>query len=332
LAGNFDQLHPFFMNYAENYSLMKANEEKGNYHLVPEIGWSDNWATIVFNYSHKDAVWREIFGDQRFRIALSYAINRQEINDALFLGVAGTPSSPAPPDGPPYFGEGEGFMKYSAFDPDKANQLLDEMGLKWNADHTVRLRPDGKPLEAVLTVLSTGPGKPVEITELYKTYFAAIGFNISIKPIDSSLFSQVLQSGEYDLGAVAVNWGGRRPIITGLYPDPLPLDGGWVVNPKWGLWITSGGASGDEPPEAVKQLYALHEAFVAEPDAQKRIAIENEIFKIHNDNFWIIASVKKQADSIQDYYHLISNRLINVPIPVPPETPYMAPSTWAIKK
>lgn len=332
LAGDVDELHPFFMQYSENYALMKKNEEQGNYRLVPAIGWSDNWAAISFNFSHEDPVWREIFADQRFRIALSHAINRQEINDLLFLGLNAMPSSPAPPDGPPYFGESEGFTRYAAYEPKEASELLDEMGLVWNATHTVRLRPDGEPLEAVLTVLLTGPGKHVEISETYKKYFADIGFQVSIKPLDYQLFSEVLRSGSYDLAVSDVNWGGRRPIITGLRNEPLPLDDGWIVNPPWGAWIASGGKTGEEPPEDVKTLFALHQAFAAEADPQKRIEIETEIFRIHNDNLWVIASNKKPADSIQDYYQLVHNRLINMPIPVAPETPYMAPSQWAIEK
>lgn len=332
LAGDVDQLHPFFTQYAENYALLKKNEEKGNYRLVPALGWSDNWAVISFNFSHEDPVWREIFRDKRFRIALSHAINRQEINDILFFGRNGMPSSPAPPDGPPYYGESEDFHRYAAYDPDKANALLDEMGLAWNEDHTVRLRPDGKPLEAVMTVLLTGPGKHVEISEMYKQYFADIGFKVSIKPLDYQIFSETLRSGKYDLAVSDVNWGGRRPIIAALRPEPMPLSDGWIVNPPWGAWIVSGGQQGEEPPEAVKRLYELHNEFIAEPDLQKRIEITKEIYRIHNENFWLIASNKKQADSIQDYYQLVHNRLINMPIPVPPETPYMVPSQWALQE
>ena len=61
------------------------------------------------NLTYDDPVWRQVVGDVRFRTALSHAINREEIIDAIYFGFA-TPSTYVP----------------SAYDPELANRLLDD--------------------------------------------------------------------------------------------------------------------------------------------------------------------------------------------------------------
>ena len=76
-----------------------------------------------------DPTWREVTGDVRFRRALSLAINRPEILKNFYLSqFAKLPSRSSS-------------AEYSV---DKANALLDEMGMKKGADG-FRAAPDGKP-------------------------------------------------------------------------------------------------------------------------------------------------------------------------------------------
>jgi peptide/nickel transport system substrate-binding protein len=222
IAGEFDYMHPYHTNYAENYPLLKNNEAAGNYKLLPTAGWSDCIGTVNFNFSHPDPFLRELFGKKNFRIALSHALNRQEINNTRFKGQYGMPSSPAPPDGPPYYGESEQFNRYAKYDVAKANQLLDELGLKWDARKEERLRPDGSKLNINMLVY-IGWGQSVEVSEMYKKYWDDVGINVNLKPLSSSLQSQQRSASQHDLSFGPVNWGGRRPII--------PSSG--VSRPRW---------------------------------------------------------------------------------------------------
>ena len=88
--------------------------------------------------SHRtaDPTWRKVTGDVRFRRALSLAINRPEILKNFYLDQFAklpTRSSSA---------------EYSV---DKANALLDEMGMKKGADG-FRAAPDGKPFSILFEV------------------------------------------------------------------------------------------------------------------------------------------------------------------------------------
>lgn len=68
-------------------------------------------------------VGEEPFTDQRVRQALNYAINKQEMVDQLFLGVGATP-----PHGivNPIIPEGDPERTIYPYDPDRAQELLDE--------------------------------------------------------------------------------------------------------------------------------------------------------------------------------------------------------------
>ena len=71
-----------------NYTLFKDNEKKGDYKVYK---WEVAGTGAVFfpNLSVlKDDVLRKLFNEVKFRYALSYAINRDEINELRYNGLA----------------------------------------------------------------------------------------------------------------------------------------------------------------------------------------------------------------------------------------------------
>ena len=87
---------------------------------------------------------------------------------------------------------------FAEYDPDKANALLDEMGLKKGADG-MRLRPDGKPLQVVLSWYLIGPMN-ADLPRLVTEYWTAMGVNTTPKQYESSAYGALMNSGEYDVG------------------------------------------------------------------------------------------------------------------------------------
>ena len=99
-----------------NFTLFKENEERGGYRI------------ISINLSNKGPDKRAVVSAPRFRNAMSYALNRNDINELVYGGVAGIPSQARPfPESP--FHLPELAAAYVDYDPDQANALLDEMGL-----------------------------------------------------------------------------------------------------------------------------------------------------------------------------------------------------------
>lgn len=325
LAGEVDILNGERLGFTENLSVLKRNEERGSYEVLGTTQWADNLGVVYFNYSHEDPITREIFNDKRFRVALSVAMDRDEINRVVFQGMY-IPSQPAPPDGPPYYGERPEFKQYTEYDPQLANQLLDAMGLVWNDAHTVRLRPDGKPLQLILSARDNWV-QTVPISEMYKQYWAEIGVEITIKPAGSSFWKQQLSASEHELSIDSINMGGFRPILAGDRNQVVPINTSWFMAPAWSTYMVTDGEQGVEPPADVKRLYELHQAFLGEADYESRVAIEKEIYYIHTQNTWAISAVKNPPAA---YFLPVTNRLKNVSRPTALELYPTQPASWFI--
>lgn len=326
LAGEVDILNGERLGFTENLAVLMRNQANGNYQVEQSTPWADNSGVLYFNYSHKDPVLREILNDKRFRVALSVAINRDELNDVIFQG-AFIPSQPAPPDGPPYYGESPAFLQYTQYDVQLANQLLDAMGLQWNAARTIRLRPDGQPLQLVINA-NDRRVQTVPIAEMFKQYWAEVGVEVNIRPAGNTLWRQIIIASDHDLAIDVINMGGFRPVFAADRNEVVPLNTRWAMAPAWGTWVLTGGEQGEEPPDDVKRLGELYRAFLSEVDYDARVAIEKEIYYIHTENMWAISAVKNPRDA---YFLPITNRLKNVSRPIALELYPTQPSSWFIE-
>ena len=86
MAGDIDMQYRE-MGGADDFSLLMQNAEKADYRIINTATAMHNTHTHVFNYTHPDPVMRELFLDKRFRVALSIAINREELNNLLHKGL-----------------------------------------------------------------------------------------------------------------------------------------------------------------------------------------------------------------------------------------------------
>ena len=60
----------------------------------------------------------------------------------------------------------------------------------------------------------------------------------------------------------------------------------------WYHWYESQGASGEEPPDVVKHLYDLIDAYLAEPFGTSRYReLGAEILQINADNLWLLGTI-----------------------------------------
>src|SRR5262249_61586679 len=112
-----------------------------------ELG-SGSQCALYPNLNTNDEVWRKLFRDVRFRRALSVAIDREEMNQVIYIGLA-TPSNNTVMSRSELFKD-EYATKWAKYDPKAANKLLDEVGLSKRNDQGIRLLPDGR--EAAIVV------------------------------------------------------------------------------------------------------------------------------------------------------------------------------------
>lgn len=277
--------------FIEDFPLLKENEDKGNYtvELAPGLGTNVFYA---FNVTHKDPVLRQIFGDVRFREAMSIAIDREEINELVYLGQ-GEPmqATPAEPLTVAFVTEEQKRYR-TEYDPERARALLDEMGLRDTDGDGVRERPDGKPL--IVRIVYANQGAPVRLHELIRDYWGAVGVRVDLKEVTSDEYRAAANNNELDL-TVWKNDGTSGPSISQDISRLVPPFG-YYFNPGtgflWATWKQSGGKEGIEPPAEVKRLWELAERFIQLPlgsDESNRIG--REIVDIHVRNLWKIGTV-----------------------------------------
>ncbi len=237
-----------------SYPTYRANEEAGGYRTALATYNRGNEYSFIFNLTHPDPYLKELFNDIRWRQAMSMAINRDEINELVYFGLA-TASQAAPTPDSMFF---EDWMAdyYANYDVDAANALLDELGLDQRDADGYRLRSTGEPL--FINYQASVPEEAwLKIAELVTSYWQAVGVNVQFKLIEIGLYSELRNQGEHDVAS----WG-LDIVDIGEYSN-----GATNLRPNWGAragavqwqkWFNTDGAEGEEPPEDVKKM---NEAF-----------------------------------------------------------------------
>lgn len=292
--------------FLDDFPVLKENEANANITvgLAPAPGSMTYYA---FNRGHKDPVLRDVFGDPRFSVAMSHAMNRDEINETVFLGQ-GRPANALPVEPVTVgFVTEEQTTRNTAYDVDRANALLDEMGLEMGSGG-VRLLPDGRPFVLRLTYASQGG--PVQMHELVRDYWSAVGVRLDLREVSSDEYRAAANANDADI----LSWKNDGVSAPAFSQDPrsaFPPFGDFF-NPgpgiAWDEWRKTDGASGVEPPADVLKLWDLAERLTQIPlGTPESDAIGSEIVEIHLDQMIRIGTV---GDIPEPYMH--SNQLQNV--------------------
>lgn len=268
-----------------NFTFYKENEDAGDYTVLL---WK-NASTNAFypNISHKDPVMRAIFDDARFRQALSISINRDEINNLIYDGLY-EPRQASPVSGSPNF-DPDFETRWTEYNPDQANQLLDDMGLTERGSDGFRLRPDGQPL--VVTILfQSGLNQMADEVTLVEGYWEAIGININQELVERSLYQQRVADGDVDVGV----WSADRNSVVMADPSRYTAeqsDGPWA--PLYGAWWAKLPRASEEPPKdhPIREIWRLWEATRAEPDEATRNDYFKQMLDIHKEHPYMIGTV-----------------------------------------
>ena len=273
-----------FQTSIQNYTTYQEAAEQGGYRLV--LWRSGKGSDVVYNVNMnwpEDMV-REVFSDIRFRRALSLAINREEINQIVYYGNGTPRQMTVIPDSRHFKPEYE--TAWADYDVDQANALLDEIGLAWNDDHSLRTWPDGSPMIISWDIYeSETPKGP--ITQLVKEYWLAVGISIEYKSVTRTLLTQKIQGNQEPMSL----WHGDETTDTLFLRRPkffTPENGDescW--GELWGLWYNTHGEQGEEPPAEIKQLYDWMDEYNM-TDANEPAA---SVLASNAENVWTIGTV-----------------------------------------
>ncbi|MBN2046595.1 MAG: hypothetical protein JW750_02030 [Anaerolineaceae bacterium] len=265
----------------QQIAVYRENEAAGNY--TARIYQSHNTGTVfTFNFVSTDEAWNEVINDLRFRQALNYAIDTDEINNTIYFGLA--TNSPARP---------------SEFDLDQANTLLDEMGMtEYDADG-FRKTPSGLPL----TIYINTEGLLVEhaaIAELCSEYWAEIGLKTVIDYVSRDLEDARRAANEL---MIDMTW---RPVTLWKFGTQIS----WLPDtPEWDRYMNKVDEyEGVQPPPEAARLWELQiERNKVVGGSPEDVALYDEIIQSMNDHLWMLPLVVNPNPLI------ISNDLRNIP-------------------
>ena len=266
-----------------------------------------NTAVLNFNLNTQDEGLRAIFGDKRFRFAVSHAIDRELINEAVYRGMS-QPWQVAPQEGSPIYHEGLA-NAYLEHDPDLANRLLDEIGLEQRGNDGFRLRQDGSQLAFTALVRTDAGNRTPENAEIVVDNLRAVGLDVNLRIVEPELQVARRDANDYAL-AILQSWGTiEGGWQNGTVAHWVPAHGAadfWA--PLWTEWYFSNGAAGEQPPQIVQDALGWYQDAMNTMVFEDRAAAMKKILDAYEENLWQIGTVQHLG-----HMFIFSTRLRNYP-------------------
>jgi peptide/nickel transport system substrate-binding protein len=317
IAGNFDmQARHIVMT---NFPVLKEQEKAGKYKVItwPTFGGSD--AVIAINQTYTaDPEMGKVMANKDFRIALSLAINRDQIKESVFLGL-GEPRQPVPAPWHPYYPGDEFAKKFTEFNKAQANKLLDGIGLDKKDGNGIRLLPNGKPATIEISVVPAFGAWP-DVALLVSKDWEAVGIKTVVQIRERALHFKMNENNEL----MAEIWNedtSAFPYTGNAKVDPrnAPI---LTIGPLWRRWYASGGKEGQEPTPAMKRIVEIvDKARTVGPEEQ--VKLSQELYRIWADNVFEIGTVGL-TPMVQGVV-VVNSKLHNVPASMGNDWPLRSP-------
>ncbi len=267
LAGKLDMQHRG-IDLAQ-YPVYMENADANDYHMLLWPQAQASGLTFFPNQSFSDPAYRELLQNFKFRQALSQAIDRETINDIMFLGMAVPRTITVVDDSALFQTDIENI--YGEYDVELAKSLLDEVGLPVGADGN-RTFADGSPLQLVIETSYTS-GTLLDGIELVAEFWRAVGLDTKVETMSREVYWPRAGANEV-MFATWTTDRGLVPMVDPIYQFPFD-DRSWMA-PAFGTWYKSGGTAGEKPSPAMQELMDLYDQYrgTVDPDEQLRIAKE----------------------------------------------------------
>jgi peptide/nickel transport system substrate-binding protein len=260
---------------------------------------------LLPNLNSGDDVWRPLLRDVRVRRALSLAIDRREINMAVFYGLATPSADTVLPESPlfrPEYAEA-----WIAHDPDQANALLDQAGLQTLDDDGIRVLPDGRPAQLVIETAGESTLE-TDVLELVTDHWRKVGIALFIRTSQRDVFRSRALGGQIMMSI----WSGIDNGIPTANMNPrqlAPTGDEQLQWPVWGMHYVSNGEQGAPPdlPEAAELLRLLKE-WRRTATMPERTAIWHKMLSLYTQQVFSIGIVNGTQQPV-----LAASRLRNLP-------------------
>jgi peptide/nickel transport system substrate-binding protein len=288
-----------------NYTFLRENQKQGDFTTLLWRTAKGAHIALFPNLNVADPVWRELMRDVRFRRALSLSIDRELINETLYFGLALEATNTMLPESPLY--EEDYQTRWAEYDPDLADELLDEIGMEERDGGGIRLLPDGRPAEIIVETAGEDT-EQTDVLELIRDDWARIGIKLFIKPSQREVFRNRVFAGESQMAV----WSGWENGVASAEMSPAelaPTSQQSLQWPKWGQHYETKGKAGEAPDMApASELMELHHRWLDAKELAERRAIWQRMLEIHAENVFVIGIIAGVQQPV-----VVKNDLVNVP-------------------
>ncbi|HSO43737.1 MAG TPA: ABC transporter substrate-binding protein, partial [Rhodospirillales bacterium] len=156
----------------QNFAVLKQGESRNGFTVRLWRSARGAEIALVPNLHAEDAGWRELMRKTDFRRALSLAIDRGEVSQVIYFGLAEAGQDTVLPASPLF--KPEYASAWTEYDLAAANRLLDGLGLARNGEKGIRRFPDGRTLDPVVETAGEDPTQ-VDVLQLLRDGWAKIG-------------------------------------------------------------------------------------------------------------------------------------------------------------
>ncbi len=321
IAGEYDFQYRYLDLKNLPVFLEHAGEENYNVYLNPSL--SGMLFGCYFNLAWEgDPEVSRLIRDANFRRALSLGLRRTQFSDAFYFSLA-RPGAAGPfPTHPEHPGESYR-TRWSTYDPDQANALLDDLGLHERDDEGYRMRSDGR---GRLRIRIPAPSDRIEIPkfQMLEQQIEELGIAVDLPILGRTLWWEEMRANRAQITC----WANPTQSVWGSQPMyVLPVSRLSPIGPLFGLWFSSNGRLGKMPtdPKILRalELYRLGRTRTA----SERARIGREIWSIAIHEQWMMSTVGRAPTLVR----ISDRRLGNIPAGLCTQDNCRAPSTGRLE-
>lgn len=289
----------------DDYTFLKQGEENQDYRVLLWRAGVASQISLYPNLNVNDPVWRELFQDVKFRRALSIGLDRDDLNEQLFFGLAKVGGDTVLERSPLY--KESYATNWAQNDTELSNKMLDELGLANRDSSGTRLLPDGRPMEII--VESAGEStEQTDALELIRYQWEDLGIRVFTRAMQRDIHRRRFLTGQT---MMTISQGLNIGLATAdLNPEELaPVSAAQPNWPVWGQYTETGGKAGEPPTlPSAKRLLELYELWRKSTNKPEREAIWSEMLEIYSDQVFSIGIARETIQPV-----VVSKKLRNLP-------------------
>jgi peptide/nickel transport system substrate-binding protein len=314
IAGEYDmQARHLRMS---NLPVFLENQDKGGYKVSLDPGPGCEFSITVNLTYDADPEITKLLNTTDFRRALSLGINRDQINEAFWLGT-GKIWNILPPADNKYYPGGDYGTLWTDFDPAKANQMLDAIGLSKKDSEGFRMRTDGKGRLTIEIAAMTNQLVPyVEACEMVREQWKKIGIDLKVNSVERSFALTQAAANATQLGAWVAD-GNDDPFLFPANVLPVTSLPSMSQGTLIGLWYDTNGEQGVAPEPKLKEVLDMLRKGPSVKEAERNV-LGQEMYKLMADNVWQIGVIAQGSN-------FLGTRVTNVNMGNVPERIWNSP-------